>query len=677
MSWTLIGCAVINAQIGGDDLIQNKHERFGRALCQGLAVLAVLCFGLLLASGIHASELLDDPGALQEFMDQRMLEHMEEHRIPGAVVAVVKDGELALLSGYGYADAERSVPVDPERTLFRPGSVSKLFTWLAVLQLVEAGELDLDADINGYLDFQIPSTLKSGSSAPPITLRHLMTHTPGFEDVLDGLFVLDSDRMMPLAAAIKEFLPARIWAPGELLAYSNYGTALAGYVVERVSGQPFAQYVAEHIYQPLGMDASSFQQPLSAALVDDLAQAGKFVDGQYHMGTFEYIPLAPAGAMSTTASDMAVFMQMHLQQGQYNDVQILSSEMMQKMHDLQYTQHPNVNGVTLGMFTSSINDRAVVAHNGATMLYFTHLYLVPGEQLGFFISASGGEVGAVLEMQRELFHALMDEAYPAARQTVPRQTSGAGQRMQAFLGEYHPTRMNFSGPEKFLGLLSTIQVQRGDDDHLVIRAGAETHSFVEVEPGQYLNTRINERPSIQRAAFVPGPDGQRLLSIGEANFLQAPWYGTLTLLGLLTAAALGLLFLTMMGWLIAAIVRRRRRRFFRSRPGPVGQGMARWTAVLFFLAACGFFVGMVLIFSDIDPAYGVPNMVFGIVPAYMGVVGTLPLVLLGLGGLMVVFTLAAWRGRYWNWLGRLHYSLLTLSVLGLLWVLWFTNQIPL
>ncbi len=658
-------------------LIQNMHEGLRRAWSHGLVVVLVFCCGLLFAPGVHASGFLDDEAALQEFVDQQMLEHMEKHHIPGAVVTVVKDGEVVLLSGYGYADRERSLQVDPERTLFRPGSVSKLLTWVAVLQLVETGQLDLDADVNDYLDFEIPSALKSGSSAPPITLRHLMTHTPGFEDVLDGLFVLDADKMLPLAEAMKELMPARIWAPGELLVYSNYGTALAGYVVERVSGQPFAQYVAEHILQPLGMDASTFQQPLPAALAADLARADKLIDGQYLRGSFEYISLAPAGAMSTTALDMAAFMQMHLQQGQYGDAQILSAEMIQKMHDLQYTQHPSVNGVTLGMFTSTVNERAVVAHNGATMLYFTHLYLVPEEQLGFFISASGGELGAVLEMQRDLFHALMDEAYPAARYTVPRQTSGAGQRMDAFLGEYHPTRISYTRPEKFLGLLGAIQVQRGDDDHLVISAGGETHRFAEVEPGVYLNTRINERPSIQRAAFVQGPDGQRLLSVGEASFLKAPWYGTLPLLGILTVVSLGLLLVTVSGWLIAAIGRRRRRRFYRSRPGPVGQGLARWAAVLFFVTAVGFFVGMISIFADIDPVYGVPNMVFGIVPAYMGLVSALPWVLLGLGAVMVLFTLAAWRGRFWNWLARVHYTLLTASVLGLLWVLWFTNQISL
>ena len=114
---------------------------------------------------------------MEAFLDKLLGREMEKHHIAGAAVSVVKDGKLFFAKGYGYADLENGIPVDPEQTIFRIGSVAKLFTWTAVMQLVEQGKLDLDADINTYLDFRIPDTYPQ-----PITLKHLLTHTSGFED---------------------------------------------------------------------------------------------------------------------------------------------------------------------------------------------------------------------------------------------------------------------------------------------------------------------------------------------------------------------------------------------------------------------------------------------------------------------------------------------------------------
>src|SRR5690606_35310692 len=153
-------------------------------------------------------------------------------------------------------------PVDPVATLFRPGSVSKLFTWTAVMQLVEQGKLDLDADINQYIDFEIP--LYDGIL---VTLRQVMTHSAGFEEQFRALITADPAAITPLGEALKYWVPERIHAPGTTPAYSNYATALAGHVVERVSGESFDDYIERHIFQPLGMSNSSFRQPLPPALL--------------------------------------------------------------------------------------------------------------------------------------------------------------------------------------------------------------------------------------------------------------------------------------------------------------------------------------------------------------------------------------------------------------------------
>ena len=165
---------------------------------------------------------------------------------------------ILVARGYGYADVATKQPVDPYRTVFRPGSVSKLFTWTAVMQLVEAGKLDLDRDVNEYLDFKIPPTF-----GKPITLRNLMTHTAGFEDHWETCTLNAPMRCCPTAEALKSSIPKRIFPPGEIIAYSNYGAGLASYIGLRASGKPFAQYVLEHIFAPLTMTHSSMEQPAS------------------------------------------------------------------------------------------------------------------------------------------------------------------------------------------------------------------------------------------------------------------------------------------------------------------------------------------------------------------------------------------------------------------------------
>ena len=174
--------------------------------------------------------------------------------VAGAVVAVVKDGAVLTEKGYGYADVAAKLPVDPRATLFRPGSTSKLFTWTAVMQQVELGKIDLDRDVNEYLDFKIRPY-----QGQPVTMRQIMTHTAGFEEALEGLLV-DAAAVPPLDQVVKHWVPRRIFAPGTTPAYSNYATTLAGYIVQRVSGEPFDDYIDRHIFQPLGMAHSTFSR---------------------------------------------------------------------------------------------------------------------------------------------------------------------------------------------------------------------------------------------------------------------------------------------------------------------------------------------------------------------------------------------------------------------------------
>lgn len=208
-----------------------------------------------------------DRAELEAFLDGVVAAELAEKHVAGATVAIVKNGALFFAKGYGYADLEKRRPVIAEQTLFRIGSVSKLFTWTAAMQLAEQGKLDLNADVNQYLDFKIPATYPE-----PITLQHLMTHTAGFEEDPRELIGDDPAQLRSMANWLPRRMPGRVRPPGVYAAYSNWATGLAGYIVQRVSGESFEDYIEKHILHPLGMTRTSTRQPLEASLSGDMSQ---------------------------------------------------------------------------------------------------------------------------------------------------------------------------------------------------------------------------------------------------------------------------------------------------------------------------------------------------------------------------------------------------------------------
>lgn len=320
---------------------------------------------------------------VEKFLDAVINEEMEAFNIPNLTVSVVADGEIVLTKGYGFKDIEKRIPVDPDKTLFRIGSTSKLFTWTAIMQLVEEGKLDLDVDVNEYLDFEIPSQLEYGSKRQElkqITIRHLMNHTPGFEDRMSQIFTLQEEELLPLYQYVRENRPARVFPPGEVTAYSNYGTSLAGYIVEVVSGVPFPQYVEENIYRPLNIKNSSFRQPLPENLANNMSKPYRYVDGAFREAKFEFMS-EPAGSMSSTASDMAKFMLAYLQGGKLKGESILMEETVSEIFSEPFTFHPHINGMAHGFIKTTFNGRDTFHHGGGTMLYDTGFYLLRKKKL--------------------------------------------------------------------------------------------------------------------------------------------------------------------------------------------------------------------------------------------------------------------------------------------------------
>jgi CubicO group peptidase (beta-lactamase class C family) len=401
----------------------------------------------------HSLTAADVTAWLDGFIPEALL----QGDVAGAVVVVVKNGETVAQVGYGYSDVESRKPVDAERTLFRVGSVSKLFTWTAVMQLVEQGKLDLDTDVNRYLDFSIPAR-----DGKPITLRNIMTHTAGFEERLTGLIGVDGDDIAPLGEFLKRYVPSRIFPPGETPAYSNYATALAGYIVARASGQAFDDYLDQHLFGPLQMRNSTFRQPLPQRFRAELSKA--YAAASLPSKAIEIVGPAPAGSLTATGADMAHFMVAHLQNGQYGTEQILKPETARYMHDTALTILPRVNRMLLGFYEDNYNGHRVIAHGGDTQWFHSDLHLFVDDGVGLFVAFnSTGKDGAVQPLRSNLFHEFADRYFPGVAPGGSVEGQVAAEHARMIAGGYTASRRFETSFVSLLYLFSETKVLDNHD----------------------------------------------------------------------------------------------------------------------------------------------------------------------------------------------------------------------
>jgi CubicO group peptidase (beta-lactamase class C family) len=380
---------------------------------------------------------------VQTWLDGFVPNALKNEDIAGAIVLVIKDGQVLIQKGYGYADLSTKRPMDPVRTVVGIGSVSKLFVWTAVMQLVELGRIDLDADLNRYLDFRIPAAF-----GKPVTMRNLMTHTAGFAE-RQKEYTTPGAPPHSLASYMQTVSPPpRIYSPGEIPAYSNYGADLAGYVVERVSGEPFENYVERHILQPLEMHRSAFCKPLPEALQGDaalpygLASSGKKLPDNANSADPR---CGPSGDMVSTANDMSHFMLAHLQDGRFGGFQLLQKQTASQMHQTTFVPMPGAPGSTLGFFNSAYNGRRIIMHDGDLSGFHTDLELIPEERVGFFFNVNsdgtGGLIGGSYRVRAAILHEFINRYFPApAILTVAPTTPTAQYDSLLAAGEYKLSR---------------------------------------------------------------------------------------------------------------------------------------------------------------------------------------------------------------------------------------------
>jgi CubicO group peptidase (beta-lactamase class C family) len=593
---------------------------------------------------------------LEAFFDGAMLLQLEEKHIAGAVVAVVVGDKVDFQKGYGYADVEKRQPVDPETTMFRVGSITKTFTWTAVMQLVEQGKLDLDTDVNKYLkDFQVPATFSE-----PVTLKHCMTHTPGFEDSVIGLFAHNADAVKPLAQVLNEQFPKRVRRPGVLASYSNHATALSGLVVASVAGKSWEDYVEESILKPLGMQHTLVRQPAKDKLPATVSKGYKWEGGRFKEVGFEYIADAPAGTMAASAGDIARFLIAHLNDGEYHGTRILKPETARRMREPLFRSDPKVDAMCYGFWEQHENGQRILQHGGATLVFFSLAAMIPDKHVGLFISCNTN-TGAGQQM--DVLTTFLKHYFPQPPEPQPKPAADFAKTGKRFEGQYASTRYSHSTYAKLVELFQTDEVKVNDDGTITVSTPAGAKRYVEVEPLVF-----QQLDGTKRLVFRADEKGNitHLFPAYAAAvaFERQEWYERLDFHKALLAATTLLFASALFFWpaiafsmrgLTAPTIRRT----------PVS-GLASLTGFLLSAACLAVLVGVLIGLQEPDEvAFGTPQT--------LKWVFAIPQVCVALTALALVFCLVAWKQRYWRFSGRLHYTLVVLAGIGFCWFTYYWN----
>ena len=472
------------------------------------------------------------------WLDGKLPDALKNEDIPGAVVSVVKDGQVVTTRGYGWADTGSAggnpVAVDPQTSLFRVASVSKIPTSIAAMQLVEQGKVDLDADISAYLDFEIERRFDE-----PLTLRHLLTHSAGFEEQISLTPGTD------LEAYVKNDPPAQVFAPGTTPGYSNYGMALAGYIVQRVSGQPFETYVREHVLEPAGMTTSTYEQPLPKDMADSLGPGYTSTGEEV---PFEFMGDFPAGSLTVSTPDFAAFMNAQLSRSP----KLLREETWEQMWspglgEDKLGNRAKAGEMGLGYFDLSRHGRRVVGHGGDNQGWHSQFELYPEEKTGIFISYNGDGNESSRSLREDLAQGFADRYFPGDAVKASGGKDSA-ERARQVAGSYVPSRTFWTTfLSAWIPAYSSVSIEHTGDGKLKV----DETQLVEVEP--WVWRQVDGRGAI--AAQVK--DGKVVSLSQEPAFTLLPMTLLQQALVPVFGVCLVLLLVVTVAWPVGALRRRR------------------------------------------------------------------------------------------------------------------------
>lgn len=621
-----------------------------------------------IAPEAQAAEGAVSAAELEAFLEPFMREQMKELHAPAAVLSFVQNGRLVFSKGWGVTDLDSPQPIHPDQTVFRMASISKVFTTTAIMQLVERGLVDLEADVNDYLTYiEIREAFNQ-----PVRIWHLMTHTAGFEDRVVGIAARHSEDRS-LRRYLKENQPYRVMPPGEQISYSNYSTNVLGLVVEEVTGQSFESYVRDNILLPLGMYHSSFARrpDLVASLPTGYLREG---DAVTKVPDFT-INMVASSTLIGTAHDMARFMAAHLHEGALPPgydaepvatSRILRADTARRMHQTTFTQHPLLAGNAHGFWERHMQGLRLLEHAGEWFGYHCVMVLIPDLQTGFFLAHTGGDV----RLRTRLTKALVSRFLPRSSLQAPALTSVGREVAPArnYAGNYLWNRYVRRSFAKIVSLMDywIIRLDANDDGSLTIHYPGHL-----VPPERFIPV---DKDLFQRE------DGDGYLAFrshgGGATHLYAHIYdlpivaervGILSLPAFQLHTGVGAAAITLSGLLLlpmGALWRRRRgERLWVGWHDRLALGVTATFLV--------FFAGMVVVLGPptfIEPAYGVPAGLQELV--YMPVVG------LGFTLLLLAGLVWAWMRGHGTWLGRVYLTLMALSALWLVYFLYEFNMVP-
>jgi CubicO group peptidase (beta-lactamase class C family) len=600
------------------------------------------------ATAVTTGRADSQESTIESRVEQLVRESLEDHDIPGATVAVVRDGAVTLAEGYGVAKRGTDRAVEAT-TPFRAGSVAKPVVGTAIARLVARGDLDLETAVSTYID----EDLRSWDE--PVTLGQLLTHTAGFETTNLGMWYPTPADTDPLPAHLDESMPAQVRSPGERGSYSNHGVALAGQTLASAAGQPFPDAMDTLLLDPAGMDRSSFDQPLPEDIWNAHAVGH---DGTLTDAPVAGIGMAPAGALSTTAEDMARFIRLHLSGGRLDGTQVLPEAAVDTTQQQQFTHHEQLAGMALGFVEQSHGDVRVLRHSGGTPEFLSELLIVPEHEFGLFLSFNSANASDPVE---EIPETVLDALLPDPGPDLP-EPAGEPTRAGELTGTYRILRTAETTHDAFLfTLLNATSVEVSVDDGALVLDELDGR-WVEREPLLFQNTETGERLAFERDG------GETFLYVGgtPSAFKSIEWYERADLHGIVAVLALIGLLTGLFRWAPAREEGESWRTWLASTPDHPRR-LARLAAFGGSLAVLAFFGTTAAYFISSPRAFLVePSSLYGVaflLPLFGAVAAVAAVAVAGL----------SWRERYWSLRRRVHFSLVAAALLGVTLFLWRWN----
>ena len=592
-------------------------------------------------------------GALSDYIDGVVTTLQREHGLGAVTVSIVRDDDLWLARGYGLADIEEERGVDPDRILFRIGSVSKTFTWTAVMMLVERGQIDLDADLKEYLSqFQIEQAFDE-----PVTMRHIMHHRGGFEDTLK-LFAVADDDPRSLAELLAAHQPERVYPPGARTAYSNWASALAAQVVENVAGRPYGEFLQQEILDPLGMNDTTWVSPIRMDTQQHATLATGYKASHGALDLQDPLQLGaywPAGGLASTATDMARWMRFHLNGGELEGTRLLQSHTHEQMWTRAYNDRPLAADLAHGFQDRLYRDIRTLGHGGGTAAFLTNMVLVPELSLGIFLSQNSTSSAAPIQQLPDLVidHVAGIEYLPLQ---VKADDDGAG-ALSDLAGTYLNNRRVFS---TFAAVFSTANLTRVTPlsaEALVVSGGGESHYF------RRLNEDVFTSSGGDRIAFIRDQQGRAVALVdgtGVHSLEKLGWWQNPASLLVVLIAAMLLGITHVLG-------------FWRRAGRGIYTGFAARAAgaaaLLGVLSVAALVTAIALLAAGLA-SFHISTMSETYPPRAMFIAHYSGWAVAIAAGLMLLAHWPAWSGAGWGLFKRLHFALFTLALVILSLQLW-------